>query len=208
MSIFDLLFLLIVLGSIATLILALIATLRRRWPLARRSALILIAIWVFYLGAGTLLAVATPQKTIAIGQDRCFDEMCFAVPSVHRAPAIGTTQASGIFQVVTIRISSQSRGRVQHESGRIATILDQSGTTYLPSPIGTQAFATINGPQPSLESDLDPAQTLTTNVVFDIPTTAPHPALALSSNLTFYPPRLILGDPMHFLHKPTITPLD
>lgn len=51
-------------------------------------------------------------------------------------------------------------------------------------------------------------ESLSTKLVFEVPSSAVHPAFALSSDLAINPSRIVIGDEGHFLHKPTIVPLD
>src|SRR5271156_5506178 len=79
MTIFDLLLILMVLGSAAACVFGVVALALRRWKLARWVALAMVLAWAVYLGVGTVMAVMSPQRIMALGENRCFDEMCFAV---------------------------------------------------------------------------------------------------------------------------------
>jgi hypothetical protein len=203
MSIFDLLLIALVFGSIAIFFAALGAIILRRWAFVWRSLSALLILWGIYLTVGTAVAVMSPQRIQPIGTDRCFDEMCFAVTRFRRVPRVEgahTVKARGIFYIVEVRVSSRSRGKVQHETGRKAVLIDESGHIYDVSPEG------IRGSR--LDMDLSPGETVLAELIFDLPSDVRHPGFALESSLILYPPRIIIGDEMHFLHKPTVTLLE
>jgi hypothetical protein len=148
---------------------------------------------------------------MSVGEDRCFDEMCFAVNGFHRAATIenagAVTRPQGVFMIVDVRISNRG-GHAQRENGRKGVLIDQSGRVYEVSQAGKQALAGASGPLPGLDAKVDPGQSLDTKLVFDLPASAVHPAFALGSGLGFNPATIVIADEAHFLHKPTIVPLD
>jgi hypothetical protein len=211
MTIFDLLLILLVLSSAAAILVAVIALFFRRWTFVGKLLAGLIVVWIVYLGTGTAVAVLATQHSMAIGEDRCFDEMCFAVTGVQRTASIGSTggvaKAQGVFVVVDVRISNRG-GHAQRENGRNGVIVDQSGRVYRESQAGLQALSQVEGPLPGLDSKVEAGQSVATKLVFDIPAVAAHPAFALGSDLRFNPASIVIADEGHFLHKPTIVPLD
>jgi hypothetical protein len=212
MTLFDLILILLVLGTGVAIVVAVIALFFRRWAFVGKLLVGLLVVWIVYMGAGTAVAVLAPQHIMAIGEDRCFDEMCFAVTGVQRAASIesagAVTKAQGIFFIVNVRIANRSGGRAQREIGRNAVVVDQSGQIYRESQAGLQALSRVDGPLPGLDSKVEAGQSVVTRLVFDIPTSALHPAFALGSDLAFNPARIVIADEDHFLHKPTVVPLD
>ena len=211
MTIFDLLLILLALATVAAVVVTLIALVFRRWIFVVKLLAGIAAVWIVYLGAGTAVAVLAPRHTMSIGEDRCFDEMCFAVTGVQRVASIGSAtgaaMAQGFFFIVDVRISNRG-GHAQKEIGRNAVIVDQSGQVYRESQAGRQALSRVVGPLPGLDSKVEAGQSIATKLVFDIPTSAAHPAFALGSDLAFNPARIVIADEAHFLHKPTVVPLD
>jgi hypothetical protein len=108
MSVFDLLFIFIFLGSVITVLTTLINLLGGCKPAAKRTSRVLCIGLGAYLLIVALVAIMAPQKVILKGQDRCFDEMCFAVTDLNITPAIGNgrqqLRAGGRFYLVTIRV--------------------------------------------------------------------------------------------------------
>ena len=219
MTIFDLLLILLVLATAAALLLALAALVTRHFKSAARVFAATLAVWLVYLASGAAVALLTPQRSIPLGQDRCFDEMCFAVTNFQRVPSLaspaGLVRPNGVFLIVDVRISNQSQRHPQRESGRAAELTDESNRVYQPSPPAMQALAQAQStsagplpdPLPGLDATVQPGQSLTTRLVFDIPATAAQPAFVLTSHLALNPARLVIADDAHFLHKPAIVPL-
>ena len=88
MTIFDLIFILLFLGTLIALLLSLI--LRKR----RASSRILVSlgvVWCVYLAILAVTDVLASPKVFNVGEDECFDEMCFAVTDMQALPG----QASG-----------------------------------------------------------------------------------------------------------------
>jgi hypothetical protein len=205
MSIFDLLLVLIVLLTAGGMLTALGALLFRRRSLAARILAGIAVTWLVYLGIGTAVAVSTPQRIMRLGEDRCFDEMCFAVTGWNRTPS---TTAGKLFYIVHVAVSNRSRSHAQREIGRKGVLVDQTGRLYEVSREGMLAVNHAKGPaNPGLDAEVAPGKTLDTTLVFEVPGNVENPGFALGSNLRLYPPRIVIGDEDHFLHWPTVVPL-
>jgi hypothetical protein len=196
MTLFDLLLILLLLATVAGVVTAFAALFFRRRALATRSLVAVVSAWAVYLGIGTAVALMTPQHIVSLGEDRCFDEMCFAVMGYHRTPS------------TNVRISNHSRGRAQREIGRKGVLIDRAGRVYEVSTQGMQALSPANGaPLPGLDAEVAPGQSLQTKLVFELPEEVHYPGFALGSDLTFNPARIVIGDEDHYLHWPTVVPL-
>jgi hypothetical protein len=206
MTIFDLLLILLVLATVAGIVAAMAALLFRRRTLAAQSLVAIVAVWLLYLGIGTAVALMTPQHIMSPGEDRCFDEMCFAVMGWNRTPSKNEGKS---FYIVDVRISNHSHGRAQREIGRKGVLIDRTGRVYEISRQGMRDLSPVNGvPYPGLDSEVAPGQSVETKLVFELPNDIDYPGFALGSNLTFNPARIVIGDQDHFLHWPTVVPLD
>jgi hypothetical protein len=206
LTLFDLLLILLVLGTAAAFVAAVVALALRRWTLVRRLAVSIVLVWAAYLGVGALVALKTPQHIMAIGEDRCFDEMCFAVTGWNRTTS---TNAGKSFYSVEVRISNRSGGHAQREAGRTGVLIDRSGHVYKVSPAGMVAKSPAGAPPyPGLDAEVAPGQSLETRLVFELPTDVDYPGFALGSDLALNPARIVIGDEDHFLHWPTVVPLD
>ena len=206
MTLFDLFLILVVLGTAAACVAVVVALALRRWTLARGFVFAAVLVWVVYLGVGTVVAIATPQRIVALGQDRCFDEICFAVTGWNRTPS---TNLGRSFYIVDVRITNRSRRRSQREAGRKGVLIDRFGRVYDVSREGTLAESEVGAPPyPGLDAQVSPGQSLETRLVFELPTDVDYPGFALGSDLALNPARIVIGDEDHFLHWPTVVPLD
>jgi hypothetical protein len=206
MTIFDLLLILMVLGTAAGFVAVVVALALRRWKAVRRLALAGVLSWAVYLGIGTVVAMRAPQHIMARGEDRCFDEMCFAVTGWNRTQSRDVGRS---LYVVGVRISNRARRRAQRELGRKGVLIDRSGRVYEVSKEGMHALVPAGGPAfPGLDAEVGPGQSIETKLVFDLPADVDYPGFALGSNLALNPARIVIGDEDHFLHWPTVWPLD
>jgi hypothetical protein len=210
MMVFELLFVGLFLASLIALIGVLILAVRRRRRTAMRGLGVLGAGWAVYLFVVVAVAVtmgARPQRTIPVGQELCFDEMCFSVVNIQIVPQMGPAsqfvKANGRFYVITVRVSSRSRGRVQSEGGLRALLWD-SGKYYEVSSGGQQAWEAVNGETARLTVRLRPGESVQSVQVFDLPNDASAPGLALSHGFT--PGYFVIGECPLF-QKPTILKL-
>ncbi|MGA2049468.1 MAG: hypothetical protein ABSG96_17345 [Terracidiphilus sp.] len=206
MTLFDLLLILLVFVTAIAVVVAIVALFFRRWGVVGRLFAGVIVVWGVYLGVGTVVALRAPQHIMRLGEDRCFDEMCFAVTGWTRVPSSNVGRS---YYLVTVRITNRSRGRAQRELGRKGVLIDRSGRVYEISPEGMHGNSLVGGPPfPGLDAEVGPGQSLVTTQVFDLPTDVEYPGFALGSNLAINPARIVLGDEDHFLHWPTVWPLD
>jgi len=205
MSVFDLLFIFVFFGTVILVFVILVNLLRGRRSSARRSSRVLGIGLAAYLLIVAIVAILSPQKVLTIGQNRCFDEMCFAVMDVKVTPTVGSGQrqihAKGTFYIVTIRVTCQGHGRAQSEAGVGVSCLDSKGNTYKVSLQGQRTFETANTTNPSLTDRVPPGESISCVQVFDLPPDASDVALHVSHS---GPGLFIIGDDESPLHKPTI----
>lgn len=206
MTIFDLLFLASALGGCLALIVALVALARRRWPIARRTLIGLGGYLLLYALAMVSVAALSPQQSLAMGQERCFDDWCIAAVAAGQQPRIGAAQmwvsAQGRFVVVTVRVTSHAKAISQRELDTQLCLLDGVGRRYAVSVAGQRALdVTGQGGQP-LDTLLAPSGSFTHTAVFDVPVDASQLALVIAHSA--FPGALIIGDDQSLFHRPTL----
>ena len=209
MTIFDLVFLFAVLVCVIGLFVLCYFLLRRQWRSARRVSLALGSFLLLYVVVLLSVSLLSPRHTLALHQNRCFDDWCLSVEQVRQQSTIGaspiTAVAHGTFYLVTVRVSSQAKAITQRALDVRVFLLDASGQRYDSSPEGQRVLdATGQGGQP-LTSELAPGGSFTHTIVFDLPGGVSHLALAVTHGL--FPDLLIIGSEQSFLHKPTIIEL-
>jgi hypothetical protein len=190
MSIFDLLFLGLFLTSVITLLTAAVLAIRKQRSRAVRTLRNYAICFAIYMSVVFVVALATPQRVYAVGEDRCFDDWCIAVEAADRAPA-----PAGVLYTVTLRLSSHA-GRVsQREKGVRVYLTDGQGRRFNPTP---DPAAT------PLDVLLEPGQAVRTKRVFLVPADAHDVGLTLSHE---GPGWFIIGDDGNPLHKHAVVRL-
>jgi hypothetical protein len=209
MTVFDLVFLLAVVGCVLALVALSSFLLRRHWRSARRVALALGSFLMLYAGVLLSVSLLSPQHTFAIHQDRCFDDWCLSVERVVQQRSVGAppmiVAARGEFFLVTVRVSSRARAITQRALDVQVSLLDGSHQRYEPSPRGQLALDAIGGGGQPLSSEVAPGGLFTCTVVFDLPTGSSHLALVVTHGL--FPDLFVIGSEQSFLHQPTIIEL-
>jgi hypothetical protein len=207
MTLYELLFILLFLASAIALLTVLIMTLTRHRQSAKRLLLSTLAVWGVYLAVLLVSDALEQQQVVKAGDNTCFDEMCFAVVSAQQGGESASSNlppsSGGKLYTVTIRMTSQSRGRAQAEGG-LRGRLYQEGKYFTVSDADQRAFESLHGPSPKLTQRLDPGQSILSVLVFKVPGELTHPALTLDHGFT--PGYFVIGE-SPFLHKPPIMEL-
>lgn len=188
MSLFDLLFLLIVLATGVTLAAVAITAFTGR----RRAAAGLLGGYglclALYLGVVAAVSLASPQRILARGEDRCYDDWCIAVVDAARVE-----QPGGIRYVVLLRLSNRGRGTPQRENGIVAYVLDEQGRRFDPIPDPTQApFNTL----------IEPGRPVATTRTFGVSGAVGQPVLVIEhAGASRFPGLFIIGDESSLFHR-------
>ena len=209
MTMFDLLFVVVVLASVSTLIAAFVQILRRH---VRRALTMLSVLGVglaAYVGVVIAVSLASSQGVVAAGQDRCFDDWCVAVESAASVGTLGegdqAISANGVFYVVTLRLSNHGRGRPQRASSAAVFLRDEEGRTYDVSRDGQRAFEAGHGPTAPLTTMLAVGQPVVTVRVFDVPASARISGLTIQHPVGLGPGLFVIGDESSLFHEPTLS---
>jgi hypothetical protein len=199
MTLYELLFILLFLGSLFSLLLS--AFLIRR-AASRRILLALASVWAVYLAILAVTDLLSAQKVYQAGQEQCFDEMCFAVADAQAmpAPASNPSATPTRLYVVKVRVTSHSRGRAQSEGGLRGRLYQ--GNTYINvSQAAQQAYDAQYGVSPTLTQTIAPGESVLAVLVFEVPPQFAAPALTLDHGFT--PGYFVIGE-SPFFHKPDI----
>ncbi|HEV2710922.1 MAG TPA: DUF4352 domain-containing protein [Edaphobacter sp.] len=105
---------------------------RRERSKAVRHSLWIMAIWALYMGTLMSVSLMRPQKVLAIGQDQCFGEMCFAVTEVQELPGYLIHDDSRLIRV-SVRISNHGKKKRQSERLIQAYLVDRQGRRWAES---------------------------------------------------------------------------
>jgi hypothetical protein len=206
MSIFDLLFLVSMFGVAIVAVRVIYLLIRTRWRAAGRAASWLLMFIAAYMLVLAGFSVAEPQQQVPIRTPRCFDDWCITVEEASRQDAIGTTRATATFCVATVRVSSRAKGRPQRETDVRVYLLDDRGHRFDVSPAGQRALEQQGLAGLPLTSFVDAGGSFESRLAFEVPRDVRQLSLVKTS-WSWFPFRLIIGDPQSWLHRPTVVPL-
>ena len=207
MSLFDLLFLVLMATVIITVGRVLYLSIRGRFRPAGKALIRLLLFVVLYILVLVGFSMAQPQTQVPIGVPQCFDDWCITVQQAARQDAIGTTRAGGTFWIVTVSVSSRAKGRPQRETDVRVYLTDDGGRRFDVSAAGHRALEGQGLAGLPLTTFVAPSSSFESRLVFDVPKDARHLNLVKTS-WSWVPFRLIIADPQSWLHRPTVVPLD
>jgi hypothetical protein len=128
-SLFDLLFILLLLTTFVTLLTAAGLAIRGR----RAHAGGILRVWAIcfavYMAIVFVVALATPQRIVRLGEVRCFDDWCVAIQHADHAAT-----PEGVAYSVTLQLSSRARGVTQRANGAYIYLTDAQGRQFDPAP--------------------------------------------------------------------------
>jgi hypothetical protein len=203
----DLLFIASFLITIVATVRAGYFLLRRRAVAAKQTATRLAVFIAIYFVTLVVVSLLTPQKKLRVGDVRCFDEWCIAVVSASRQPRVADVAAKGNFYLVTVRVSSRSRGRRQREVDVYTYLADSLGRRFEVSATGQGALERSGLAGSILTSFVDPGGSFESRLAYDVPLDATDVGFVKTSH-GWFPLRLIIGESASFLHRPAIVLLE
>lgn len=191
MTIFDLLFIVIVLASVATLAAVVASALRGHLRPAAELLAVCSVCLAFYLGVIIVVSLASPQRVLALGEDQCFDDWCIAVDDASRSEAPSRAE-----YVVTLRVSNRARRIAQRENGVVVYMLDEKGRRF---------ESAANPSAAPLNLLLQPGESVTMPRTFEVSGASGQLMLVVGhEGSTRFPGLFIIGDDSSLFHKPTI----
>ncbi len=162
-------------------------TLRYKVNMRRRTVLValvaiggLLCVGAAYLG---LYAFSVPRVFVGLGVPIHQDDFTYTVTAVGKAKTVGegsrAVRARGIFYLVTVRLDNHAL-RVPYEwDDRVAHVVDANGITYGVAP---EVQAKLNEDH-SISHVVPAGGHASFQLAFDLPATAPKPALAFSNGI-------------------------
>lgn len=160
---------------------------------AARHSLWIVAVWVVYMTILLWTSLTKPQKVVALGQDRCFDEMCFAVTGVQELPGYLIRDGSRLIRV-SVRISNHGKEKMQSEGRIQAYLIDRQGRQWMES-------TAVSGVR--LTARVAPGDSVTSQPVFQVAGDATDLGLIFTHGQR-QPGVLVIGDSDSLFHKRTV----
>jgi hypothetical protein len=193
MTIFEPLFILLFVATVATLVTAAAAALRGQLPRAvnilRRLAIAAAAYFFVVL----VVALAAEPPLHHTGEPQCFDDWCITVVAAKR-----TDTASAQMWRVTLRVSSRAMRVVQRENNAAVHLIDSKGRTWRPDP------AELAVP---LDGQVGPGESFDAIRRFELPPDAADVRLVFNHEGGFPIGAFIIGENTLF-HDATVVKLD
>lgn len=207
MSLFDLLFLLLMAVVLITSGRLFYLLIRRRFRPARKTLIRLLLFVAAYMLVLVGFSIVEPRKQVPMGAAQCFDEWCITAEQVAMQNAIGTARADGTFCIATVRVSSRAKGRPQRETDVRVYLTDDRGRQFDVSPVGERALEQQGLAGKPLTSFVAPGDSFESRLAFDVPRDSRELNL-VKTGWSWFPFRLIIGDPQSWFHRPTVVPLN
>jgi hypothetical protein len=162
-----------------------------------RSGLMwIIGVWVVYMGVLLTVSLAQPQRIVAMGQEQCYDEMCFIVTKVER---VSEFPASDQDHLMRVSIQIRNKGHKPQNEERIqAYLLDAQGRRWLESTgvSGVRLTATVAG-----------GASVRSEPIFRVAQDATDLQLVFTHGRE-QPRVLMIGDSDSLLHRRTVVKLE
>lgn len=167
---------------------------------AVRHLVWLEGIWVVYVAILVGVSLRSPQRVVAMGQDRCLGEMCFAVVKVDELhPYVGPNREwDGTRLVrVTVRVSNKAKGKMENEGRMQAYLVDAQGRRWeeLPGLSGNP-----------LTTRVAAGGAILSEPVFKVAANTTGLELVFTEG-SWQPGMLVIGDSDSLWHKRTMVPL-
>lgn len=170
-----------------------ISWLRQERPKAVRHSLWIVAAWAIYMTILLVTSLTQPQKVVAIGQDQCFDDMCFAVTDVQELPGYLIQDGSRLIRV-SIRITNHGKQKTQSEKLIQAYLVDKQGRRW-------EESTAVSGVR--LTARVAAGDSVMSQPVFKVAANATGLGLILTHGER-QPGVLVVGDSDSLLHKRTV----
>jgi len=192
LGIFDLLFILIFLASVAVLLAAAVFAIRGRGAQAARILRALAIGLGAYFATIILVSLFLPRHMLRAGVPQCFDDWCITVEKVDRMPS-----GANIHYFVAFALSSRARRVSQRENNVVVYLSDEPGWRF--DPIPGQSDVPFN-------VLLQPAESVIATRAFEVPAGARGIGLVITHEGGFPIGWFIIGYETWF-RKPAILTL-
>ena len=102
----------------------------------RRGLWWIAGVWVLYMGVLLGVSLVQRQRVVAVGQEQCFDKMCFTVTGVEAVPGLMAREQNRLMRV-SVRVTNRG-DKAQNEELIKAYLVDGQGRRW-------EAAAAVSG---------------------------------------------------------------
>ena len=156
----------------------------------------IVGVWVVYMGVLVGTSLMQPQKVLAMGQEQCFDDMCFAVTGVEEVPGFLIRDGSRLVRV-SVRVSNRGRGKTQSEGLLQAYLVDAQGRKW-------EESTGVSGVR--LTAKVAAGSSVVSEPVFKVAKDSSGLGLVFTHGRR-QPGLLVIGDSDSLWHRRTVVPL-
>ena len=165
---------------------------------ARRGLLWVAGVWVLYVLVLLGVSAGRRQRVVAMGNEQCFDEMCFAVQGVDEVEGFRAKGQEGERLVrVRVRVANKGKGRPQSEGLVRGYLIDDQGRRW-------QEVRGLSGVR--LTARVAAGDAVVSEPVFRVAKDAGGLGLVLTHG-RWQPGVLTIDDPDSWRHAPTVMSL-
>jgi len=180
---------------------------RRRRRAARRVLVGAIVGAGLYAAALLAFSLTSRDQVAERGEEKYFCEvdchLAYSVVDVRESKSLGSSSARGtargLYRIVTLKVRFDPETTSVHRpqdmsltpNPRSVRVVDASGAIYRPDPAGQRALETVEGTSIPLTRSLQPGESYTTRLVFDLSENAPDPRLLITES--DWITRLVIG---------------
>jgi hypothetical protein len=154
-------------------------------------------VWAAYLMVLVTVSLVQPQRVVAMGQEQCFDDLCFAVVGVEEVPGFLIQDGSRLVRV-SVRVSNGGLGRPQSEGLLRAYLLDAQGRRW-------EESKGVSGVR--LTARVAAGDSVVSEPVFKVGRDATGLKLVLTHGWK-QPGVLVIGDSDSWMHRRTVVKLE
>jgi len=173
----------------------LISLARRERAKAVQGLAWIAIVWLAYLAVLITVSLRQKQRVVAMGQEQCFDEMCFTVMGMERVAGVPGGAGRRLLRVA---VQVRNRGHKAESDGAVrAYLVDGEGRRWGES-------RGISGVR--LTGRVAAGRSVVSEPVFDVAADATGLKLVFTHG-TRQPGVLVIGDSDSLLHRRTVVPL-
>lgn len=157
----------------------------------------IVGVWVVYLSVLVGTSLKQPQRVVAMGEEQCFDTMCFAVTGMEDVPGFLIRDGSRLVRV-SIRVRNRAQIGAQSEERIRAYLADAQGRRW-------EESTGVNGVR--LTARVAAGDSVMSEPVFRVAGDATELELVFTHGWK-QPGVLVIGDSDSLLHRQTVVKLE
>jgi hypothetical protein len=173
-----------------------VSLMRREREKALRGMARIAGVWVVYLAAVVTVSLVQPQRVAAMGEEQCFDDLCFVVVGVDEVPGFLIRDGSRLVRV-SVRVRNRGQSKAQSEGLIRAYLVDGQGRRWDES-------AGVNGVR--LTARVAAGDSVVSEPIFKVTSDATGLGLVFTRGWR-QSGVLVIGDSDSWLHRRTVVKL-